>query len=67
MFEKGSKVQLKEGGPLMTVRRVGDFSPVATNGVACVWFNSRHKRCSAVFDAAALQQITQVTQLTPGD
>lgn len=59
MFEKGNKVQLKRGGPVMTVRRVGDFRPVSANGVDCVWFDEKHKRCSAIFDAAILAPARQ--------
>lgn len=42
-FQKGDVVQLKSGGPLMTVERVGAFgggmSPrAAFEGAECVWF-----------------------------
>ena len=57
MFEKGKKVQLKQGGPVMTVRRIGNFSPVAANGVDCMWFDERHKRCRAIFQAAVLRPV----------
>jgi len=57
MFEKGNKVRRKAGGPVMTVRRTGDFSPVAANGVDCVWLDEKRKRCSAVFDAGDLEQV----------
>jgi uncharacterized protein YodC (DUF2158 family) len=57
LFEKGKKVQLKGGGPVMTVRRIGNFSPVAADGVDCMWFDERHKRCRAIFQAAALRLI----------
>jgi uncharacterized protein YodC (DUF2158 family) len=58
MFEKGSKVQPKQGGPVMTVRRVADFSPISANGVDCVWFDEKHKRRSAIFDARALRPLS---------
>lgn len=58
MFEKGNKVRRKGSGLIMTVRRVGDFSPAAANGVDCVWLDDRRKRCSAVFDAADLEQVS---------
>lgn len=41
----------------MTVRRIGNFSPVAADGVDCMWFDQRHKRCRAIFQAAALRLI----------
>jgi uncharacterized protein YodC (DUF2158 family) len=57
LFEKGKKVQLKGGGPVMTVQRIGKFSPGAVDGVDCMWFDERHKRCRAVFQAASLRLI----------
>lgn len=56
-FEKGTQVQLRQGGPIMTVRRVGDFRPHTANGVDCVWFDKKHKRCSAIFDSVALKAV----------
>ncbi|MBD8533066.1 MULTISPECIES: DUF2158 domain-containing protein [unclassified Massilia] len=58
MFEKGNKVRRKGSGTIMTVRRVGNFSPVAANGVDCVWMDDKRKRYSAVFDAAELEQVS---------
>ncbi len=57
MFEKGDKVQLRAGGPVMTVRRVGNFSPIAAHGVECMWFGYRHKKYSAIFEAEALEKV----------
>lgn len=57
MFEKGDKVQLRTGGLIMTVRRVGNFSPIAADGVECMWFGYRHKKYSAIFEAEALEKV----------
>ena len=55
-MELGSVVQLKSGGPLMTVTYTdmkysshtnpGQFN---TNGVECVWVNASGEKTSAVF------------------
>ncbi|THC40633.1 DUF2158 domain-containing protein [Massilia sp. Mn16-1_5] len=57
MLEKGMTVRLKNSDQLMTVRRTGNFSPVAVNGVDCVWFDDKRRRRSAIFDAAALVSV----------
>ena len=58
-FNKGDLVQLKSGGPKMTVAEVGDYGPQgAEDGVQCVWFNTVKgiESCQEkVFDAAVLQ------------
>jgi uncharacterized protein YodC (DUF2158 family) len=55
-FTKGMVVQLVSGGPKMSVAEVGDYSPVAEDGVKCVWFNEKNVKCDAVFDAAILEE-----------
>lgn len=48
-FQIGHVVQLKSGGPVMTVQDVGDFSPMGPNpGVLCVWFDDK-KRDEKIF------------------
>lgn len=56
-FTKGDVVQLKSGGPLMTVADLGDYSFSAgpQNGVKCVWFE-KTKNFEDVFDAAVLKK-----------
>lgn len=61
-FSKGDVVQLKSGGPLMTVSDVGDYSGTAAgpaDGVKCVWFDTVkgvQKNQEDVFDAAVLKK-----------
>jgi uncharacterized protein YodC (DUF2158 family) len=56
-FNIGDVVQLKSGGPLMTVA-----NPNARAGgqsvVGCVWFDER-KPCSEVFPADVLKLVNQ--------
>ncbi len=58
-FAKGDVVQLKSGGPLMTVSDVGDYSKNMVSGpkeaVKCIWFD-KEKPTSQVFDAAVLEK-----------
>ncbi len=59
-FKKGDVVQLKSGGPKMTVVNLGDYSGMGMgpeNGVACTWFDEKHKQISAVFDAETVDQV----------
>jgi len=54
-FEIGEVVQLKSGGPLMTVQSMGDWSPTGPNpGVLCVWFDQL-KKVEDVFDPRVLE------------
>lgn len=54
-IKKGDEVKLKSGGPVMTVRDVGDYSFGAgiEDGVLCVWFEGA-KPQEKVFDRATL-------------
>lgn len=59
-FKAGDVVQLKSGGPRMTVSMVGDYtrSGGPVNGVLCVWFETVkgvQKREEHVFDAVVLE------------
>ena len=43
-FSIGDVVQLKSGGPLMTVQGIGDYSMSGLNpGVQCIWFDKNAK------------------------
>lgn len=59
-FQKGDVVQLKSGGPTMTVQNIGDFtgSSGIEDGVLCVWFDGK-KKYSEVFDRSVLRKYTQ--------
>ena len=49
-FKAGEVVELKSGGPLMTVERVTE-----DGYVNCVWFNERLEVCLAYFPPATLR------------
>lgn len=55
-IKKGELVQLKSGGPVMTVQNVGDYSETdgIDDGARCVWFagNTPYEK---VFDRATLE------------
>jgi uncharacterized protein YodC (DUF2158 family) len=51
----GTVVQLKSGGPKMTVQSIGDYSLNGVgNGALCVWFAGDDNK-SEVFDIQALK------------
>lgn len=54
-FKVGDVVQLKSGGPYMTVHDLGNYesSGGPTNGAHCIWFTNSVKD-SAVFDVRVL-------------
>jgi len=55
-FKKGDVVQLKSGGPKMTISDLGDYSPLGPeDGAKCVWFE-KEKRQEHVFDTAVLKK-----------
>ena len=37
-FAPGDTVQLKSGGPIMTVEQVGEYWSIEGTAVWCVWF-----------------------------
>ncbi|MHC8321146.1 YodC family protein [Pseudomonas sp. GB2N2] len=54
-FKKGDVVQLKSGGPKMTIQDLGDYGPTGPEeGAHCVWFE-KEKRQESVFDVATLK------------
>lgn len=54
-FNVGDVVQLKSGGPLMTVHNISDCSPMGPNpGLLCVWFDGS-KKVEDVFDPRAVE------------
>jgi uncharacterized protein YodC (DUF2158 family) len=58
-FQKGDVVQLKSGGPTMTIQDIGDFtSSGIQDGALCVWFDGK-KKYSEVFDRSVLRKYTQ--------
>jgi uncharacterized protein YodC (DUF2158 family) len=60
-FEPGDVVQLKSGGPHMTVEQVGAAAMTGEETVWCVWFEkvgNRQARQQATFRPAALEKIS---------
>ena len=54
-FNVGDVVQLKSGGPLMTVHSIGDYSPTGPNpGLLCVWFDG-NKKVEDICDPRAVE------------
>lgn len=55
-FKKGDLVQLKSGGPIMTVQEVGAYSDLGIqDGVNCAWFDAKNTPMNKVFDSAMLK------------
>jgi uncharacterized protein YodC (DUF2158 family) len=60
-FQPGDLVQLKSGGPLMTVEQVGELT-IGGQGVWCVWFEKVGNRQVAqreMFPPVTLQKATR--------
>jgi uncharacterized protein YodC (DUF2158 family) len=55
-YQIGDVVQLKSGGPLMTVHAIGDYSSSAqlNPGYLCIWFDGA-KRVEEVFNPDTLE------------
>lgn len=53
---KGDTVQLKSGGPTMTIQDIGNYSIPhgIENGALCVWFDN-NQPLEKIFDVEALQ------------
>ncbi len=43
-FQPGDEVQLKSGGPVMTVERIGKDPRTQEDVVFCVWFHTEGKK-----------------------
>ena len=55
-FENGTEVQLKSGGPRMTVVGYDDYGMAATEKTyKCQWFDDKHKLTEGYFTGAALK------------
>ena len=55
-FKKGDLVVLKNGGPLMTVHEIGDYSDSdgPADGAICVWFTESGKPMQEICDTDSL-------------
>lgn len=56
MFKAGDVVQLKSGGPLMTVIVV-DYPNTERETINVVWFNSQNDICYETVKAFALEKV----------
>lgn len=58
-FRKGDEVQLKSGGPVMTIEELGNFQDThgIADGARCIWFDHKDIR-QRVFDVATLEIFT---------
>lgn len=55
-LKKGDVVELKSGGPKMTIQDIGDYTPTGPEeGAFCVWFE-KDKRQDGVFDVLMLRK-----------
>lgn len=57
-FKVGDVVQLKSGGPYMTIHNIGSYADSGgpENGANCIWF-SKDIKDNAVFDVDALVKV----------
>jgi len=51
-FKSGDVVELRSGGPRMTVR---SYDPPDSEEVTCEWFDKTHNLCSKSFNQDTLQ------------
>lgn len=55
----GDVVELKSGGPQMTIAEIGDYSPMGVaerDQAKCVWFDGK-KRMEEIFEIATLKKV----------
>lgn len=59
-IKKGDRVQLKSGGPIMTVSGIGDYSMSKgiENGALCVWFDGKEPK-ERVFDLDTIEKVEE--------
>jgi uncharacterized protein YodC (DUF2158 family) len=57
-FQKGDVVQLKSGGPVMTIEDIGEYGmPGSTHTQAkCIWFD-KTKKMEGVFELHLLKHV----------
>jgi uncharacterized protein YodC (DUF2158 family) len=56
-LKKGEIVQLKSGGQIMTISKIGDYEGKCgiKEGALCVWFNKKGEAKEKVFDVSVLE------------
>jgi len=58
-FKIGDTVQLKSGGPVMTIANIGDYTMSGVKkGALCEWFAGAEKK-SEVFDLRTLKKFEE--------
>ncbi|MDR5815807.1 DUF2158 domain-containing protein [Caballeronia sp. LZ033] len=63
--KKGDVVELKSGGPRMTVAEVDDYSPMGPlRGAKCVWFEKNAQK-EHVFDVDVLKVVNDTDPSSP--
>jgi uncharacterized protein YodC (DUF2158 family) len=63
-FKAGDSVQLKTGGPIMTVESIDEIVYEGNVQVQCAWFDAKHKRQSDYFAPGALRKVEEQTDNT---
>lgn len=61
-FKSGDLVQLKSGGPIMTVQQ---YNPIDENILVAKWFDSNQSQKTGVFDGNSLNAIEENQINTP--
>ena len=58
-FKEGDVVQLKSGGPPMTIKEIADYSVDESGSLSasCVWFDGKNP-CTGIFPLPALQKVS---------
>jgi len=57
-FEIGDTVQLKSGGPVMTISNIGEYAGLSGPGASCDWFDGKEKK-SRAFDLRTLKKFEE--------
>jgi uncharacterized protein YodC (DUF2158 family) len=60
-FKAGDSVQLKTGGPVMTVESIDEITYPGNVQAQCTWFDAKHKRQSDYFAPCALRKAGEQT------
>jgi uncharacterized protein YodC (DUF2158 family) len=57
-FKAGDTVEMKSGGPTMTIDSIGkQFQSSGTDGAWCSWFDEKNKRQKEWFELTSLKKV----------
>jgi uncharacterized protein YodC (DUF2158 family) len=57
-FQAGDTVQLKSGGPIMTIEKIGKLmSTDVHNSALCTWFGEKNKKETSWFPLPTLKKV----------